>query len=451
MVAEHPAIGGEQRGVDRGCHLHVMHRLGDHGPSSEAGRPIQQGGDGLDEFLGQIAVGSSVLSEPLDRGGDVNRLCHGSPSRIEGDQAAPVGDPDLVQDRDRLGGVPVARHALQPEIVVPAAIKPDDRRHNDLLRAGESTEAAAPLAHGGVIDLVGAVVHRSRPDIDAVHGEALAAHEKRLQSIVLVQPTTAVQDFQRRMRIMRASQVSRPARRFVGMVALARWGDLLYAVRTANTAFDHVHGHGVWDHRVRHPEEAEVFDRAMAARTEQIAEAVPAACDFSRFAQIVDVGGGDGSFLARILGPVRACAARSSISRRRWQGPRPCFASLGLSDRCHAVGGNFFVGVPEGGDAYVLKAILHDWDDTAAAGILSTCRRAMKPEARLIVIEHVIGPPNGQAHAKFLDLHMLVMTGGRERTREEFAALLRIASFRLVSVTPTPTQLCVIEGVPEAL
>jgi hypothetical protein len=227
------------------------------------------------------------------------------------------------------------------------------------------------------------------------------------------------------------------------------WGDLAYAVRTGNTAFDHVHGQGVWEHRARHPEEEEAFDRAMSARTEQFERAVLAVCDFGRFAHIVDVGGGDGTLLTRILVAhpgVRATlfdqprtAARAEIS----------LASLGLSARTQAIGGNFFVGVPEGGDAYLLKYILHDWDDTAAVDILRSCRRAMRPDAALIVLERVIGPPNAAAHGKLMDLHMLVMTGGRERTRDEFAALFHQAGFKLASVTPTASPLAVIEGVPE--
>jgi hypothetical protein len=229
------------------------------------------------------------------------------------------------------------------------------------------------------------------------------------------------------------------------------WGDLLYAVRTGNTAFDHVHGRGVWEHRAQHPAEGEVFDRAMAARTEQIAEAALAACDFSRFAHIVDVGGGDGTLLAKILTAHPQARGTLFDQPQTIARAQPSLASLGLSTRCQAVGGNFFAGVPEGGDAYVLKWILHDWDDTAAVDILRACRRAMKPGRALIVFERLIGPPNAGSADKFADLNMLVMNGGRERTREEFAALFDRSGFRLVSVTPTSTPLSVIEGVPEVL
>jgi O-methyltransferase domain/Dimerisation domain len=227
------------------------------------------------------------------------------------------------------------------------------------------------------------------------------------------------------------------------------WGDLLYAVCTGRTAFDHVHCRGVWEHRAQHPAEGEVFDRAMAARTEQFAEAALAACDFSRFAHVIDIGGGDGTLLAKIL------TAHSRTRGTLFDQPQTIaraqssLASLGLLTRCQAVSGNFFVSVPEGGDAYLLKWILHDWDDTASVDILRACRRAMKPDGALIVFEHLIGPPNTASEGKFADLHMLVMNGGRERTRDELGTLFGQAGFRLVSVTPTVTPLSVIEGVAE--
>jgi hypothetical protein len=227
------------------------------------------------------------------------------------------------------------------------------------------------------------------------------------------------------------------------------WGDLLHAVRTGNTAFDHVHGCGVWEHRAQHSVEGEVFDRAMAARTEQIAEVALAACDFSRFAHVVDVGGGDGTLLANILAAHPQTRGTLFDQPQTIARARSSLASLGLSTRCQAVGGSFFADVPEDGDAYVLKWILHDWDDRAAADILRACRRAMKADGALIVFERLVGPPNTGSEGKFADLNMLVMNGGRERTRDEFAALFGQSGFRLVSVTPTSTPLCVIEGVLE--
>ena len=160
------------------------------------------------------------------------------------------------------------------------------------------------------------------------------------------------------------------------------WGDLLYAVRTRISAFNHVHGRGVWEHRALHPEEGEVFDRAMAVRTEQFAVALLKACDFGRFVHVVDVGGGDGTLLAKIV------AAHPRIRATLFDQPRVVaraqlsHASLGPSSSYQVVAGDFFINVPEDGDAYLLKWILHDWDDTASVDILCNCRRAMKsPEA----------------------------------------------------------------------
>ena len=227
------------------------------------------------------------------------------------------------------------------------------------------------------------------------------------------------------------------------------WGALLHTVRTGATAFDHVHGSTVWEYRAKHAEETLIFDRAMASGTQRYAEAVIEVCDFGRFDHVVDVGGGDGMFLSQIL------AAHPRVCGTVFDQPHIValaesrFAAHGLAGRCHAASGDFFANVPEGGDAYLLKWILHDWDDAACIDILRSCRRAMKPSGRILVVEHVIGPPNTSSEGKFLDLTMLVMTGGRERTREEFGALFSASELRLTTVTPTSNLLSVIEGVAE--
>src|SRR4051812_35499132 len=122
--------------------------------------------------------------------------------------------------------------------------------------------------------------------------------------------------------------------------------------------------------------------------------------------------------------------------------------AAGVDDRCEVVDGSFFEAVPRDSDAYLLKAILHDWDDAAAIAILEACRRAMRPQAKLLVLGRVIALPNEGPEAKFGDLNMLVSPGGRERTGDEFAALFAASGFRLTAVVPTGTRLSVIEGVP---
>jgi hypothetical protein len=226
------------------------------------------------------------------------------------------------------------------------------------------------------------------------------------------------------------------------------WGDLLHAVKTGETAFDHVHGSNVWDYRSRHVEETRIFDRAMASGTEWFAEAIIAVCDFSAFQQIVDVGGGDGMFLAKILRNhphVRGTLFDQPHVIARVGASEPVQA---INGRYRAIGGDFFRCVPEGGDAYLMKWILHDWSDTASIEILRSCRRAMTRKAKLLVVEHVLGSANASPEGEFMDLMMLVMNGGRERTRTDFAKLFAASGFRLTSITPTATPLCILEGIP---
>lgn len=226
------------------------------------------------------------------------------------------------------------------------------------------------------------------------------------------------------------------------------WGDLLHGVRTGGNAFRHVHGADPWEYRSRHPEEGAVFDRAMTALSRRVAQAAIAAHDFSPYRRIVDVGGGHGALLAAIL--AAHPAARGVLYDRPGvvAGAAEVLRGAGVADRCDAVSGDFFEAVPGGGDAYLLKAVLHDWDDAEAGAILRNCRRAVGPGGKLLVLERVVAPPNEDPEAKFFDLFMMAVTGGRERTRDEFAALLAGAGFRLDAVVRTGTPLRVLDCVP---
>ncbi|MHB8377607.1 MAG: methyltransferase [Dehalococcoidia bacterium] len=226
------------------------------------------------------------------------------------------------------------------------------------------------------------------------------------------------------------------------------WGDLLHSVRTGESGFRHVHGTDPWTYRQQRPAESAVFDRAMTGLSRRVADAVIAAYDFGRFRRIVDVGGGQGALLAAVLAAHPSARGVLFDQPHVVSGATDVLRAAGVDGRCEAVGGSFFEAVPEGGDAYMLKSILHDWDDDAAAAILRTCRRAMAPGGTLIVIERVIAPPNEAAEAKLSDLNMLVMLGAQERTREEFALLFAAAGFRLADVTATRDVVSVIEGAP---
>ncbi|MEO8260750.1 MAG: methyltransferase [Acidobacteriota bacterium] len=225
------------------------------------------------------------------------------------------------------------------------------------------------------------------------------------------------------------------------------WGDLLSSVKTGGLAFDQVFGGPLWEFCADHAETARVFDQAMSEVTAALEPVILSACDFSGATRVVDVGGGRGTLIAAILDahPV-ARGVVFDLPHVIEQG-REVLRLRHLADRCELVAGDFFEGVPEGGDAYILKWILHDWDDERSVAILRNCHRAMAAGGRLHVIEAVIPPGNAPFFHKLMDLNMLVMTGGRERTEEEYRALLARTGFRVVRCTITPTEVAVLEAV----
>jgi hypothetical protein len=205
----------------------------------------------------------------------------------------------------------------------------------------------------------------------------------------------------------------------------------------------------VWGaYRTEHPEEGAIFDRAMSDLTRRTHPSTIAAFDFSRFGTVVDVGGGNGTLLVALLqahpdmrGVLLDLPHAIAEAKRR-------IADAGVEDRCEAIAGSFFDDVPAGGDAYVLRAILHDWDDEPATAILRRVREAAGNTATLVVIERDLGPPNEIPEAKFSDLNMLVVPGGRERTIAEYRDLFAAAGFRLVESRPAAFGLHVIAGAP---
>jgi hypothetical protein len=224
------------------------------------------------------------------------------------------------------------------------------------------------------------------------------------------------------------------------------WGHLLHSVRTGENAFQAVHGVDTWTYRDRHPEQDAVFNDAMTANARRVDFEIVEAVDFSGFARIADIGGSRGSLLTAIL---RACPGVRGVLFDRPSVVADAgrvLAAAGVEDRCEAVGGDMFEAVPQGCSAYLMKHVIHDWDDSRADQVLRVCRRAMASDARLFVIERFIGPPNERLAAKLSDLNMLVVAGGRERTREEFAALFEAAALRLVGVVSTSAGVLVLTG-----
>ncbi len=223
------------------------------------------------------------------------------------------------------------------------------------------------------------------------------------------------------------------------------WSELLHSIRTGEAAFNHAFGEPIFDHLARMPEHGEVFDQAMVGVHGRETHAMLAAYDFSTIGLLADVGGGNGSVLIEVLkhSPTTRGVLfdRADVIERA----RANVNAAGLSDRCEFVSGDFFQSVPAGADAYLLRHIIHDWDDDRSATILQNCYRAMSSGARLLIAEFVLPDGPQPFQGKWFDLAMLAITGGQERTETEYRRLLDAAGFRDRRVVPTSTELSIIE------
>jgi len=229
------------------------------------------------------------------------------------------------------------------------------------------------------------------------------------------------------------------------------YGRTLHSVTTGLPAFDLVHGQALFEYLHRRPEAASIFDQAMTANSEQESTAVLAAYDFSDAVNLVDVGGGQGALLAAILKAYPQAYGvlldQGSVIDRA----RSVIDYAGVADRCAMMPGNFFEAVPDGGDLYVLKSILHDWDDRQSMTILKNCREVMRRGSRLLVIERVVPEGNEPSEAKLFDINMLVVTGGLERTEREYQKIFEAAGFELTRIIPTKAPVSIVEGVPHVV
>jgi hypothetical protein len=239
----------------------------------------------------------------------------------------------------------------------------------------------------------------------------------------------------------------RPLALMLGDEQYQAWGHLVDSVRTGETAFDKIYGKPVFDYLAEHPEQAAVFDAAMTAIHGSETAAILDAYDFSGIGLLADIGGGNGSKITAILQKHTALRGLLFDLPHVVERARPHIADAGLSDRCQLVDGNFFESVPSGADAYLMRHIIHDWNDGQSLTILRNCHAAMRSGGRLLVIESVIPPGNDPCGAKFLDLTMLVIPGGKERTADEYRTLYESSGFRLTRIVPTSAEVSVIEGV----
>lgn len=240
----------------------------------------------------------------------------------------------------------------------------------------------------------------------------------------------------------------RPRAAFAGSrFSWTAWGHLLQSLRTGTSAFRTAFGEDIFDYLKHDATAAATFNSFMAGQTAASVDAVLAAYGFAGVRELADIGGGRGALVAGVL---RANAEMRGIL---FDLPGviatagPLLAQAGVADRCGLAGGSFFESVPAGADLYVLKFILHDWSDEDCIRILGNCRQAMAPGGRLLIVEHVIPEESGPHVAKFMDLNMMVMTSGRERTRREFEQLLSSTGLQLKQVAPTSLGFAVLECV----
>ena len=231
------------------------------------------------------------------------------------------------------------------------------------------------------------------------------------------------------------------ARMIGGPIQWAALGELKSAAQTGQSAMKAVAPGGMWEYFKDHPEDARVFNAAMTSKSAaEIAELIPA-FDFSPYARIADIGGGRGHVLAAVL------AATPSANGILFDLPH-VVAAAAQGPRTQVQGGDFFADALPEADAYILSQVLHDWADEEAATILRAVRRAAPVGSHLLVIEQILPTAPGPHSAKVLDVVMLTLTGGRERTRDEYASLFEAGNFRLEKVVPTTGAISVLVGVP---
>jgi hypothetical protein len=224
-----------------------------------------------------------------------------------------------------------------------------------------------------------------------------------------------------------------------------------HSIKTGERAFDHVYGMRNWDWYAAHPAEAGIFDAAMSSMTRPVSAAVAEAYDFSGCQVVADIGGGDGTLLIEILRRYPSVRGLLFDLPNVVERGRGKVTAAGLLDRCELVGGSFLEAIPAGASVYMMKWIIHDWEEPAVSSILARCRAAVgDSRAPLLLIERVLPEKVGPEDLDdvLADLEMLTSPGGQERTEAEYTALLKRAGFKLEKTIPTPTPVKILESVP---
>jgi O-methyltransferase domain len=247
------------------------------------------------------------------------------------------------------------------------------------------------------------------------------------------------------------SDTVRPLFLFFGSDFYARpLSEILYSVRTGRPSRQMLLGMETFDYLAENPEVAKIFDDAMTALSNLLGPAVASSYDFSTWESLMDIGGGNGVLLSHILRAHKNLrGVLADLPHVLDRAGQRNFFSGDLSSRATLQNCDFFREIPAGCRAYLMKSVIHDWDDDRALQILSNCRRVIPANGALLLVELGVSEPNEASNGKLIDLVMLVLTGGKERTTEEYAALLQRAGFRLQRVVPTGTDFVIIECIPD--
>jgi len=339
--------------------------------------------------------------------------------------------------------------AEEPQVAAPAA---DGAALSQLIWGFAVSQAVYVTAKLGIVDVL-----RDGPKTAGEVAATVGAHEPSLRRLLQALTTVdiLVEDGHERFAATLTGELLRSKHpQSVRAFALCMgapfvwqpWGELCTAIQTGKPAFDRVHGESFFAYLGQQPEEAAVFDAAMTSLSSSELPAILAAYDFTSLTTIVDVGGGQGALLRGILERYPHITGvlfdlLSVVAEAH------DLKDSAVAERCAFVGGDMFRSIPTGGDAYILRSILHDWSDAEALQILHNCRQAIADHGKLLVVELLLTPPNAPDFAKWLDLNMLVMLTGRERSEAEFRELYAAAGFQLTRIIPLGGR-AIIEGVP---
>ena len=267
------------------------------------------------------------------------------------------------------------------------------------------------------------------------HGPALYRVLRALCAVgIFIETENGVFDLTPLSRCLQSDALRPMVRMFLSLWHDKVWGGLGHTVRTGEPAFDHVFGKPAFEWLEEHPGERTLLDQAQGVKAAGFAETILAACDLKVLRSICDVGGGRGVFLMRLLAAYPHLEGIVADLPGAVGPAEKEIAAAGLQDRCKAVPSDFFKKPPPVCSAYFLVNVLHDWEDGACRRILQNVARSMKAESKLWVVEYLLEPAAGFPLAKLLDIEVLVMGGGRERSRDEYAALLASAGLNITSV-----------------